>query len=142
MKKTMKIFTVLGIVFFGAFSVNAQNCCSKAKTSCNKSENTISQYSAPATASATDAKDSLRVNGACGMCKTRIEKTANGIAGVTNATWDATALTLTYNYSGSVNKMDISNALLAVGHDTNYGKAPDNVYNSLPGCCKYERTLK
>ena len=34
------------------------------------------------------AETSFGVRGNCGMCKTTIEKAANGVAGVANATWD------------------------------------------------------
>jgi mercuric ion binding protein len=33
----------------------------------------------------------------------------------------------------------IHQAIAKVGHDTKMHKAPDNVYDELPGCCKYER---
>ena len=31
----------------------------------------------------------------------------------------------------------ISKAIAAAGHDTDKDKAPDEVYNALPACCKY-----
>jgi Cu(I)/Ag(I) efflux system membrane fusion protein len=33
----------------------------------------------------------------------------------------------------------ISKAIAQVGHDTEFDKAPDDVYNALPGCCKYRK---
>ena len=29
--------------------------------------------------------------------------------------------------------------LKSAGHDNEYGKAPEDAYNSLHSCCKYER---
>jgi hypothetical protein len=33
-------------------------------------------------------------------------------------------------------------AIAKVGHDTEMHKAKDEVYNELPGCCKYDRAEK
>lgn len=82
-------------------------------------------------------KDTLKVYGSCGMCKTRIETTTKSIKGVNKATWDAKSGLLVYSHDGTVTKAEVSNALVKVGHDTELGKAPDNVYNGLPACCKY-----
>jgi len=83
--------------------------------------------------------ESFKVWGACGMCKTRIEKTALA-EGVTAATWDSKTqmLTVTFN-PAKTGKEALSKKLAAVGHDTEKFKAPDEVYNSLPGCCHYDR---
>lgn len=135
MKKTMMILSLMGIAVFGIYTANAQNCCSNKKTSYNKSENPTTQT----TTIATDVADTLIVDGACGMCKTRIETTAEKIKGITDAQWDQMPHVLTYTYTGAVSKTDVSNALLKVGHDTDYGKAPDKVYDKLPGCCKYRK---
>lgn len=83
--------------------------------------------------------ETLKVWGACGMCKTRIEKTAKE-EGVTSAAWDAKTLMLTVTYDQSkTNKDALSKKLAAVGHDTEKYKADDKVYAALPGCCHYER---
>lgn len=83
--------------------------------------------------------ESFKVWGACGMCKTRIEKTALA-EGVKTASWESKTqmLTITYN-PAKTGKEALSKKLAAVGHDTEKFKAPDEVYNSLPGCCHYER---
>jgi len=79
----------------------------------------------------------FNVNGKCGMCKTRIEKTAL-VTGVSKAVWDAKSKKLSLTYDPAKVKTDaIMKALAAVGHDTDKYKASDKVYNSLPGCCKY-----
>jgi len=79
----------------------------------------------------------FNVNGKCGMCKTRIEKTAM-VTGVTKAVWDVKTKKLSLTYNPTKVKTDaIMKALAAVGHDTDKYKATDKAYNSLPGCCKY-----
>jgi len=83
--------------------------------------------------------ESFKVWGACGMCKTRIEKTVLA-EGVTAASWDSKTqmLTVTFN-PAKTGKEALSKKLAAAGHDTEKFKAPDEVYNALPGCCHYER---
>jgi len=125
---------ILGIIVFSQKSVNAQ-CDHKGKSCCGKSGTTSTQSTST---SATGAvKDSLKVLGKCGSCKTRIEKAANSVKGVKSATWSSTTDMLVYSYDGTVAKADVSNAVIKVGHDTELGKASDNVYNKLPACCKY-----
>ncbi|MDR1727260.1 MAG: cation transporter [Acidobacteriota bacterium] len=84
------------------------------------------------------ASGTLKVEGLCGMCKTRIEKAAKGVDGVTSAAWnkDTKELSLEYD-SAKVKLAAVSKALAAVGHDTEADKADDKVYDALPGCCKY-----
>ena len=80
----------------------------------------------------------LTVQGACGMCKTRIEEAALGVNGVTMAEWDMDAKELTLQFdSGRTSLDDISKALAAVGHDTDRDMADDEVYAALNECCLY-----
>jgi Cu(I)/Ag(I) efflux system membrane fusion protein len=80
----------------------------------------------------------MTVQGMCGMCKTRIEKTALGIDGVTRAEWDIDTKVLTLQFDSAKTKLEAISAELAkVGHDTDRDKADDKVYNALPPCCKY-----
>jgi periplasmic mercuric ion binding protein len=83
--------------------------------------------------------ETFKVWGNCGMCKTRIEKAAKA-DGVSKAEWDEKTdiLTLTYD-PAKVKPADIQKKIAAVGHDTELYKADDKAYNSLPGCCKYDR---
>lgn len=79
----------------------------------------------------------FNVNGKCGMCKARIEKTAL-VTGVSKAVWDVKTKKLSLTYDPAKVKTDaVLKALAAVGHDTDKFKATDKAYNSLPGCCKY-----
>jgi copper chaperone CopZ len=84
--------------------------------------------------------ESFKVSGACGMCKTRIEKTAKE-SGATTAEWDAKAQKVTVSYDPAKTNVDaLSKKLASVGHDTEKYKADDKVYAALPGCCHYDRT--
>lgn len=83
-------------------------------------------------------KATLKVGGLCGSCKDRIEEAAKSVAGVTAATWESADGTLTLTYDPSrTDVRKVSKAVAAVGHDTPYDRAPDEVYDELPGCCKY-----
>lgn len=80
------------------------------------------------------------VNGACDMCKDRIEKTANSIDGVSSAHWDSETQQLHVNFDSNKTSFDaISKALSKVGHDTEKYKADQSTYDALPGCCKYRK---
>ena len=80
----------------------------------------------------------INVQGSCGMCKDRIEKTAKAIDGVSSANWDLETKVLHLNFDASKTSTDaISKAVAKVGHDTDKYKAALDVYDALPGCCKY-----
>jgi len=83
-------------------------------------------------------KMSLAVQGACEMCKMKIESTAKAIEGVKAAEWNLRAKILNVEYDpGKTSRSAISKAIAAVGYDTEMDRANDLVYNALPGCCKY-----
>ena len=136
MKNLLKTaLLIIGLTTIVSLNSQAQSCCAKGKPSCNKMKETSSKE-APGTIA---PNDSLQVFGACGMCKARIEKAALSVKGVKEAQWNAESNMLTYTYEEKINKEDLSKALTKVGHDTELGKAPDKVYNALPGCCKYRK---
>jgi periplasmic mercuric ion binding protein len=84
--------------------------------------------------------ESFKVFGKCDMCKVRIEKTVIS-EGATSASWDSKTQILTVAFDPSKTSKDrLSRKLASVGHDTEDYKAPDNVYEKLPGCCHYERS--
>lgn len=73
------------------------------------------------------------------MCKARIEKAVK-TEGVTNANWDEKTKLLTVTFDPSkTGKEGLSKKIASVGHDTEKYKAPNDVYEKLPGCCQYER---
>jgi len=117
----------MGIALIGLNKEAAQNGYANKNMQSN-SQNTIKKGT---------LKDSLKVSGLCGSCKKRIEKAAKSVKGVSSAKWDIAINLLIYTYTGIVKKEDVSNAILKVGHDTELGRAPDDIYNALPACCKY-----
>ena len=84
--------------------------------------------------------ESFLVNGNCGMCEKRIEKAALGIDGVSKADWNKETKKLEIVFDDTKTDTDkVEVAVAKVGHDTKKHKAKDEVYNNLPGCCKYDR---
>ncbi|MGB0930267.1 MAG: heavy-metal-associated domain-containing protein, partial [Chitinophagales bacterium] len=80
----------------------------------------------------------IHVDGVCGMCKTRIEKTALQTKGVKTANWNLEAKELkVFVNPKNFNENELHQNLAAVGHDTEKTKASDEVYDNLHGCCKY-----
>jgi hypothetical protein len=83
--------------------------------------------------------ETFKVWGQCDMCKGRIEKTVKA-EGVSTASWDEKTQMLTVSIDpAKTSKEVLSKKLAAVGHDTEKFKAPEDVYNKLPGCCHYDR---
>lgn len=83
----------------------------------------------------------FKVFGNCGMCESRIEKAAKAVDGVTIADWDKKTKMIKVTFdSETTNIHEVHMAIAKVGHDTEMHKAQDEVYNKLPGCCKYDRT--
>jgi copper chaperone CopZ len=92
--------------------------------------------------SAQTKTETFKVWGKCEMCKNRIETAAKSI-GASNAFWDEKSKMLTVSYDPAVTNSDaIAKNIASVGHDTEKFKSDDKSYNSLPGCCKYERNEK
>ena len=80
----------------------------------------------------------LWVNGACGMCETRINEAALSTRGVESAHWDVESRMLSVTYSkGRFKPARLHYKIASVGHDTEELLAPDPVYEALPACCKY-----
>jgi Cu(I)/Ag(I) efflux system membrane fusion protein len=85
-----------------------------------------------------DEHATLKVSGSCGMCKTRIEKAAKAVDGVTVAGWDNGSQELHLHFDPAKTSVDaVSRAIAAAGHDTGKDRADDRVYDALPECCKY-----
>lgn len=86
--------------------------------------------------------DTVKVYGDCMMCKTTIEKAAYKKK-VSMAEWneDTKVAVITYD-SSKTNADAILKSIALVGYDNDKFLAPNETYNKLPGCCKYERTAK
>ena len=85
-------------------------------------------------------KATISVSGNCEHCQQRIVKTALSQKGVKYASWDAPSnqLSLIFN-AHKIDLQDIHQAISLSGHDTNQMTAPQEVYDQVPECCKYER---
>ena len=85
-------------------------------------------------------QEAFVVAGNCEMCKSRIEKAALTVFGVSSALWSADTQALTVKYDSEKTSIDaIQKSVATSGHDTEKHKADDKVYDQLPGCCLYER---
>jgi len=85
-------------------------------------------------------KVAIKVSGICDMCKSRIEKAAFKTKGVKSAEWssESQSLSLVIN-ERKTDVLTIQKSMAAIGHDTEGVQATNEAYNSLHGCCKYER---
>lgn len=84
--------------------------------------------------------EKIKVLGNCGMCKKRIESGLKDAA-ITSAVWDKSTKFLTISYdSTKVTNETIQQKIASLGHDTQKAKAKTEVYDKLPGCCKYDRS--
>jgi len=83
--------------------------------------------------------ETFKVWGKCDMCKDRIEAAAKA-EGASSAAWIEKTQLLTVTFDpAKTNKDALCRKLASVGHDTEKYKAPDAVYEKLPGCCHYDR---
>ncbi|HNW50033.1 MAG TPA: cation transporter [Prolixibacteraceae bacterium] len=93
-----------------------------------------------ATAFAEKKTEKVDVKGNCGMCKTRIEKAAKGVDGVSKANWNKETKVLELAYDDSKTDLKtVETSIAKAGYDTPLVKASDETYNALPDCCKYDR---
>ena len=85
---------------------------------------------------------SFGVRGNCGMCKSTIEKAANGVDGVANATWDVDKKKIDVSFDDAkTDAMVIHKAIAASGYDTEKATGDLDAYDDLPGCCKYDHEM-
>ena len=82
----------------------------------------------------------VKISGNCEMCKESIENAANKKNKV-SITWnkDTKLATLLYD-STRTSANDILRQVAYAGYDNEIFFAPDDAYEKLPSCCKYERT--
>jgi len=77
------------------------------------------------------------------MCKATIEKSANSVDGVLEATWNKEAKKATIFYDDTkTDAITIHKAIAKSGYDTDQVKANENAYNNLAGCCQYDKEMK
>lgn len=86
--------------------------------------------------------ESVKIYGNCGMCESTIEKAGN-VKKIVQVDWnkDTKMATLTYD-ANKTNQEEILKRIALAGYDSDLFLAPYDVYNSLPGCCQYDRVKK
>ena len=85
---------------------------------------------------------SFGVRGNCGMCKKTIEKAANSVKGVKNATWDVENKKIDVSFDDTkTDVMGIHKAIAASGYDTEKLSGNKDAYDNLAGCCQYDHEM-
>jgi len=80
------------------------------------------------------------VYGNCGMCEKTIENSLKDVKGISQGDWDRETDVMTITFNPEVISLDdIKQKIADVGYDSDTHRAKEEVYNSLPGCCQYER---
>ena len=132
------------VVVNGAFKVDAAIQLSGGKSMMNHNgmgdpigHQQVNKQNAAPTEGTVEAE--LYVYGKCSMCRKRIEKVALSIPGVISAQWSKDDKILRTRIDPKVvSNEKISKAVAGVGHRTELDEAPEEVYNDLPACCKYD----
>ncbi|SHJ04796.1 heavy-metal-associated domain-containing protein [Algibacter luteus] len=85
---------------------------------------------------------SFGVRGNCGMCKSTIEKAANGVDGVASANWDVDKKKIDVSFDDAkTDAMSIHKAIAASGYDTEKVAGSEGAYKDLPSCCQYDHEM-
>ncbi len=86
--------------------------------------------------------ESIKVYGNCSMCEKTIEKAGNK-KNIAKVDWneDTKIASITYD-AQKTNQDEILKRIALSGYDSDKFLAPDNIYNKLHGCCKYDREAK
>ncbi len=86
--------------------------------------------------------ETVKVYGNCGMCEDAIEKASNKKKiSTTNWSKDSKMAVITYDSKKTTLDAVLKNIALA-GYDNQNFLAPDEAYNKLPECCRYDREKK
>lgn len=130
MRKVILSIAVLAAVSFTSCKSEAKK--DDKKTEAVKVKNDIAY---------TDA--SFGVRGNCGMCKKTIEKAVKNLEGISKVDWDRLRKKIDVSFDASkTNLDDIHKAIANSGYDTEKLKGSEEAYNNLPGCCKYDHSMK
>ena len=85
-------------------------------------------------------KETFKVWGNCGMCKSTIEKSLKSTEGVKSAKWNVETKKMTVKFDTEKTSLDVIKKTIATaGYDTEEHKADDKVYGNLHHCCQYDR---
>jgi periplasmic mercuric ion binding protein len=86
-------------------------------------------------------KETIKVWGNCGMCKTTIEKAAKK-GGATVANWNEDSKELKVSYAVNKTSSDkIQQSIAKSGYDTQDFTADNKAYGNLHACCQYDRKV-
>jgi len=87
--------------------------------------------------------EKFKVGGNCDMCKTRIEKAAKSVDGVSAADWNKETKMIELTFNPDKTELEkVHEAIAMAAHDTEIISATDEAYANLPSCCKYKRINK
>ena len=90
-------------------------------------------------AQSTVKKENIKVWGNCGMCKSKIEKSAKQ-AGAKSADWNEDSKILKVSYAADkTSNAKIQQAIAKTGYDTQDLTGDNSAYEKLHGCCQYDR---
>ena len=135
----MPRFIYMVIIFMTISGLINAQCCGQMQHEEDHTGTNISREAKDQTTITTPAVE-LNVKGACGMCGFRIERTAKNLDGVQDAEWDEETQVLTLHFDEAIIDLDtIAKAIAEAGHDNELHRAPDEAYEELHYCCKYER---
>ncbi|HHZ65448.1 MAG TPA: copper chaperone [Flavobacteriales bacterium] len=96
------------------------------------------QEKSPETSQTGKVTCKFKVEGVCGMCKTKIENAAF-VKGVKFASWDKNTGIIEVVYkSDKTTEQKIHESIAKSGYTTEKVKATDEAYNALPKCCRYK----
>ncbi len=85
-------------------------------------------------------KETFKVWGNCGMCKSTIEKSLKSTKGIKSAKWNVDTKKMTVKYDAEKISLDnIKKTIADSGYDTEEHKASNETYNNLHHCCQYDR---
>lgn len=86
--------------------------------------------------------ETVKVYGNCGMCKTTIEK-AGSKKKLYKTDWNEETKMASITYDSKKSTADeVLKSIALSGYDNVNYLAPDDAYNKLHGCCKYDREKK
>ncbi len=86
--------------------------------------------------------ETVKVYGNCGMCKTTIEK-AGSKKKLYKTDWNEETKMASITYDSKKSSADqVLKSIALSGYDNVNYLAPDDAYNKLHGCCKYDREKK
>lgn len=86
--------------------------------------------------------ETVKIYGNCGMCKETIEEAAHKNKEA-KAEWNIDSKMAIITFDSTKTNLDaILKRIAQAGYDSDIFLAPENAYNSLHKCCKYDRKSK